>query len=586
MSTLPIRKQQAPRLSLTPSARWHLGWLKQGPNSWQALLIYSALAALLGRHTLAHMATGCACSEISDAWEVTWPFAWFPHALTHGLNPWYTHAMWNPPGLNAAGITSIPLPAMVLAPVTWLWGALVASNVANLGAPVVTAWATYHLCRYVSKDRAAALVGGATLGFGTYELLQMSAAHIVVTIVIAPQFAALAVLRYLDGNIGRKRLIAELTVCFVVQLFSSSEIFFTMTAFGVALLLIGYALGSPEIRTRLRSLVIPLVIAYAVTAVLSADYLYWILKSPKYAIGIGSSFSTDLLDYFIPTTKTWIGGSGFHSAYALFDVGAENGAYLGVPLILITVRWICTHWQLRVARFLTAAICLSILWTFGPTLHVAGQPTISMPYRLLSGLPLFNMVLDSRIAVYTGLLAAVILSLWLADRRSPGGGRWKPLLKWIVALAAAAFVLPNFVDINPGYNSTRPTPTFFATNMYRSYLKPGANVFPIEWGFYSPSLMWQAQDGIYYNLASGYFTPTPLKTWLGDGTTTTVNDLWYNTPRRGDGAGLRSILIRRHVDDVVVTETGMGTWKKALRGAGLRNPIHVGEIYLYKGPWR
>src|SRR6202000_1457577 len=120
-----------------------------------------------------------------------------------------------------------------------------------------------------------------------------------------------------------------------------------------------------------------------ITAVLSADYLYWILKSPKYAIGIGSSFSTDLLGYFIPTTKTWIGGSGFHSAYTLFDTGAENGAYLGVPLILITVRWICTHWQLRVSRFLTAALCVSILWTFGPTLHVAGQPTIWMPYRLL-----------------------------------------------------------------------------------------------------------------------------------------------------------------------------------------------------------
>lgn len=92
----------------------------------------------------------------------------------------------------------------------------------------------------------------------------------------------------------------------------------------------------------------------------------------------------------------------------------------------------------------------------------------------------------------------------------PRGGPLETNREWIVAIKAAAFVLPNFIDINPGCNSTRPIPTFFATDMYRSYLKPGANVLPVEWGFYSPSLMWQAQDGIYYNLASGYFTPTPL----------------------------------------------------------------------------
>jgi hypothetical protein len=585
MSSSLIREQQLRRLSLALPVKRGFRWVKESPVGWQAIIVYTAAALLFGRHTVAHMATGCSCSQISDSWEATWPFAWFPYALTHGLNPWYTHALWNPPGFNTAGITSFPLPALVLAPVTWLWGPLVSANVVNLGAPVVTAWATYHLCLYVSKDRAAALLGGATLGFGTYVLLQMSASHIIMTIVVAPQFAALAGLRYLDGAIGRRRVVVELVLCFIIQLFTSSEIFFTMTVFGLVLLVLGYALGTPELRRGLRGLVFPLVIAYAITAVVSADYLYWILKSPKYAVGIGNGFSTDLLGYIVPTTKTWIGGQSFHSVYALFDVGAENGAYLGVPLILITVRWICTHWQLRSSRFLAAAICISILWTLGPTLHVAGQSTIWLPYRVISGLPLFNMVLDSRIAMYTGLLAAVTLTLWLSERRKKPADQWRRPLKWVAALVAAAFVLPNLVDINAGYNSTRAIPAFFATNTYRSYIARGANVLPIEWGFYSPSLMWQAEDANYYNLANGYFTPTPPQTWLDGSSTATVNDLWNNTPHSGDGPVLRSILISRHVDDVVVSSSAMVLWKQVLRRAGLRQPVHVGGIYLYKGPW-
>jgi hypothetical protein len=582
MFNLPLRYSESPSLARGRPWKRPFSSIRWRSIGWEAIVVYTLVAVVLGRHTVAHMATGCSCSNIPDSWEATWPFAWFPYALTHGLNPWYTHAMWSPPGFNVAGITSFPLPAMVLAPVTWLWGPLVSANVANLGAPVATGWATYHLCRYVSKDRMAALVGGVTVGFGTYVLLQMSASHIVVTIIIGPQFAAIAVLRYLDGAIGRRRVIAELTLCLIIQLFSSSEVFFTMTVFGAVLLVLGYAFGTRELRAGLRKLIVPILIAYGLTAVVSADYLYWILKAPKYAIGIGEGWTTDLLSYVVPTTKTWIGGSSFSSVYGLFDGGAESDAYLGLPLLLITARWICTHWQLRVSRFLAAAFAVSVLWTLGGTLHLAGKPTIWLPYRLIAGLPLFNEVLQSRTAFYTELLTAVTLTLWLADRRERQGSRHRPFVKWIAGLTAAFFVFPNLVDINVGYESTRLTPAFFASDMYRNYIKPGARVFTINWGYTSPSLIWQAQDDMYYQLAGGYFTPNPPPDWE---VSPTINDLWFNTPQPGDGAGLRSILIQRHVDDVVITPIALAQWQQVVRAAGLRRPVYVGGIYLYRKPW-
>ena len=34
-----------------------------------------------------------------------WSFAWWPHALLHGENPFVTHAIWAPSGLNLAWTT-------------------------------------------------------------------------------------------------------------------------------------------------------------------------------------------------------------------------------------------------------------------------------------------------------------------------------------------------------------------------------------------------------------------------------------------------------------------------------------------------
>jgi hypothetical protein len=565
-----------------PSVKTVLRRLKESPVGWEAIIIYSVVAVVLGRHTIAHAGSVFPGINIPDSWELNWPFEWFPYALIHGLNPWYTHAMWAPTGLNMAAATSFPLLALVFTPITLIWGPLVSANIASLGATVLTGWATYLLCRYVSKDRAAALIGGATVGFGSYVLLQMWAGHALMTVFFCPQFAALAVLRYLDGAIGQRRVTVELALCLVVEMYISTEIFATMTLFGGILLLLGYAFGTSHIRAQLRTLIFPLVIAYGVTLVLSAYYLYWLLKgTPAYAAGIGAKFPTDALGYLVPTNLTWIGGRQFASVYQLFDWdSAESDAYLGLPLILISLRWLCTRLQTRRARFLAVAAAISVLWTLGSTLYVAGKPTIWLPYRLVSGLPLIKLILEGRMAVYTELLAAVILTLWLADRSRASS--MKRAMKWAAALLAPICLIPNLVNINTYLQQNRSIPTFFATDIYRSYIKRGATILPISWGFDSPSLMWQADDDLYYNLASGYFTLSFPPGWTA---TQTVTDLWNNQPQAGDGPGLRTVLEQHHVDDVVVDLGDFSAWKRTLQAAHLGKRLYVGGIYLYRGPW-
>ena len=47
-----------------------------------------------------------------------WALAWWPWALGHLTNPIFSTYLWAPTGVNLAWVTSIPLPSLLLLPVT------------------------------------------------------------------------------------------------------------------------------------------------------------------------------------------------------------------------------------------------------------------------------------------------------------------------------------------------------------------------------------------------------------------------------------------------------------------------------------
>ena len=57
-------------------------------------------------------------SSQGDMTLFVWCVGWVPHALTHGLNPFYSNAMFAPIGLNLAQTTEAPLLGLIAAPFT------------------------------------------------------------------------------------------------------------------------------------------------------------------------------------------------------------------------------------------------------------------------------------------------------------------------------------------------------------------------------------------------------------------------------------------------------------------------------------
>jgi hypothetical protein len=485
-------------------------------------------------------------------------------------------AMWTPAGINLAGATGVPFLAFAFAPVTWLWGPIVAYNLAVILAPVTAGCAMFWLCRHITRSAWAALIGGAIYAFSSFEISQTSG-HLHLIYTCFQPLLLLCVLKYVEGEISRRRLALWVTPLLLAQFLTSTEIFAMGVILGVVALACAFALLGPEVRARLRSSLPPLAFALFVTLALMAFYIHDEIHAPAYAKNLGPLFyNTDVLSFLTPMPYTWIGGPVFQSVTGLFQAGpGETNAYIGVPMVILVLRYLFTRWNLRSTRLLSAMLAVVTLWVLGPRLYVAGKPTIWLPYSLFDSLPGFNQMLQGRVAVFLVLLSAVVVAKWLASPRHR-----QVWLRWGTAALAVAFVLPNLVNVAPSYAGTWLNPVFFKTDLYKRYLRPGENIMPILWGGFSESPMWQAEDHMYWNMANGYFRITPPAGW-GNRLT---SDLWSNTPGPLDGRRLRTFVRAHGVQAVIVTDDEMAKWGPTVWAAHLGSGVNVGGVTLFRVP--
>src|ERR687884_1641604 len=118
-------------------------------TSLAALAGYAAVSfAFFGWRLLPHpgrMLVGA--DQQNDAEIFIWSFAWWPHAILNGLNPFFSRVVYAPTGINLAWVTSVPALAIAFSPVTLLFGPSAAYNAAAVLLPALSAWTAFLLCR-------------------------------------------------------------------------------------------------------------------------------------------------------------------------------------------------------------------------------------------------------------------------------------------------------------------------------------------------------------------------------------------------------------------------------------------------------
>jgi hypothetical protein len=516
---------------------------RRGGQHLLALLVYACLSlAMFGPWILGRMRTWFLSASTQDGSIFIWMFRWWPHAITHGVNPLYTTAAWAPHGINLTWVTSIPGPAVIASPVTAVFGPFFSFNLVELAAPALAAWTAYLLCRHLVGSFLPALAGGFFFGFSPYLIDEFGQGHPNLSLVFLVPLAAYLVVRLLDGSLPARTVIPLLGLVLGTQLYISTETFATLTLMGAVFALIGLAAG-PVWRRRLRAAAGPVAAAYAVAVVLGIPLIYGVLAWPRPykpilfgTIGHGAQGAGDFLRYFIPGRFTLLWDSSHWGGYG-------NPWYLGIPLIALLIVFAVTERRQRATWVLLAGLLVTLVLSIGDTLAVFGAHIL--PWRLAATLPLLNSAQPGRLVVYAFLVIAVIVARWLARPR-------RPVLRWAVAAAAALVILPNF----PGnvWASRVPVPAFLAQGTYHRYLRPGEIVWIVD-PHHNRQMIWQERTHFSFRLAGGFFGVTPaglpdpaMQAHLGTGAITGASV-----------ADVRAFLASHRVGAVLVAEQPPGS---------------------------
>jgi hypothetical protein len=464
-----------------------------------AASIYLGFAVLIFGHDLLAGLSAVHLGRGPDPTFFMWLLKWWPHALALHANPFISPNVWAPDGLNLAWETAIPLASLAMAPVTNLLGPVVSYNLLCMLCPALAGWTAFVLARHIGTRWHAALVAGYLFGFSSYMLSEMTGGHPALMLIFpVPLFAMIALKAYAQ-EIKPAAFAALAALLIVVEFLLSAEIAATMEVFGGIALLLAWYLTDNSRRKRVESLIVPLMLANAGAVVFLAPYLYCMFAYgvPRAAINSPAAFSTDLLNFIVPTRTVQIGAIAPLEAIAASFPGniGEAGGYIALPLLLIAALYGRAHWQETATRWLFLMLAIIAVAELGPRLHAGGITMIGMPWKLATHLPLLGNALPARFSMYASLIIAMVVALWLSrDAISLP-------IRWTLIVLVMVFSLPNLAP--QAFTAAVDLPPFFASPLYRSYLKPNETVLVLPFGITGSSMLWLAQTDMYFRMAGG-----------------------------------------------------------------------------------
>jgi hypothetical protein len=478
------------------------GWLL-------VLIVYLALGVLFWWHAWWGGASVSIPSGSGDPDQGVWFLAWALHALENGNNPFFTHALYAPQGVNLLANTSVLALGVLLAPVTALFGPIVAFNVAVTLAPVASALAAFFLIRRYARWEPAAFVGGLCYGFGPFVATDLRFGHLNLTFLAIPPLIFLVLDELLVRERRPKRHLGVLLgLLVIIQFFVSTELL-AITAIIALIAVVGLALRyRHHVRERARRAAADLLTAFVVAAVGLAYPIWVVVAGPRHITG--PVFRN--LDNVTSTVFASVVPNG--ERVGVLFVSGGNGAYLGAPLLLLLVvaLWV---WR-RQPALRAAAVMAAIAYvaSLGPTLYITRASTgIPLPGRVLQHLPLLSSIVPTRFGAFVDLFVGMALAIVL-DRVHAGdfgeltgrlGSFRVPLAAASAAVAVVAVVPLLLVPPWPYAVRHVVEPSVFRQRIFTT-LAPGSEVReypPVLFSDAGP-LLWQAVGGIGYELADGY----------------------------------------------------------------------------------
>ncbi|HVA83355.1 MAG TPA: hypothetical protein VNF28_00490 [Candidatus Binataceae bacterium] len=507
-----------------------------------ALLIYLGLSTLFFGRAPGGGLSSFYVGNGPDPPQSIWFLAWWAHAVAGRVNPFFTHAVWAPGGFNLAWTANIPLAATLMLPVTRTLGAVAAYNILCLLCPAMAGWAAFVLCRHIVREFAPALLGGLVFGFSPYLVCKLLG-NINLALVPTLPLAVYLTLRALDGTMRRRTFVVLLALVLGAQFLLFIEIFATMTMSAAIAIAIALLVTREGDRGRVRSLIAPIALSYALAIAALAPYFYYLFAFgfPHGTIWPTDTGSIDLLNFLVPVPTNALGRLDAMRAISVnFRAGIyDTDAYLGLTLVAaIATAW--RRWHEPAVRLLILFAAAIGVLAMGSWMQVDGHFIAPMPWMIVSALPLIAKAMPARLTVYLFLAIAILCAMWMSAR--PRGASDHVAVKWLAGALIALSLLPS---LDASFWATAlATPEFFSAGLYRQYLRPDETVVILPYGFEGDGMLWQALSAFRFRMAGGYTgfappIPAEYERWP-------IVDALYEVAPIPDAGGQFKAFLKRH----------------------------------------
>ncbi len=508
-----------------------------------AIVCFAVPAVILWWHVWAGHPSStltCGCGDpAQQVWFTAWP-AW---AVEHLHNLFFSGAVNVPDGANLLSNTSGTLVGVALAPVTWLFGPVTATNVALTLAPALSAWGCFAAIRPLVTWKPAAIPAALVYGYSSAMVTSLVFGHVSVTVLVLPPFLFTTLHEIVvrqQHSVRRDGLV--LAALLVAQFLISPEVLVMCGLLAVVGLVAVVAAGWRHVRARARHAVRALGLAVGVTAVLLAYPAWYGVAGPQSVSGT--------LFYLAPISGVPLSGvivpgpyEAFANAYVRFGgylgrIGPPPD-YVGGGVALAAVGSAVVARRRPLTWLLVFMSAVSLLLALGGALLLTPSSLthVWLPWRALSKLPILKEILADQFAPFLALFVAFLLAVgldafYVASRRPIARTRRLHARRtsWIAShltlVTAAVTTLVGVVALVPVF-VTFDVPFTVVPVRIPAYIRqvapglPTGTVLltvPFAVSGSTQPMLWQAVDDMDFRLAGAALkTPNALGGPVGQG---------------------------------------------------------------------
>jgi hypothetical protein len=310
-----------------------------------------------------------------DTASYVWGFWWVAHQVTHLGNPWFTSQMAAPVGVQLGFHTLIPLPGLLLTPVTLIFGPSASYNLLVLITPGLLCYAMYRAARLWLPSATGAIAAGAFFGLSAM-LTQQDWYH--VNIALGAVFLPMA----LEASV-RLRRTPGLRQAVILGLVMGAAVLTDQESAVLAAIVTGLTLLPWLVRHPSWAKLRPAALAVVIGAVLASPQLLVMTQEAVFAHARGGlaidphllavsykQYGIGLPGMFTPTPR--VADFGLASLAGPFLHGRDNEGLpmFGVILTVLALFGLAVSWRRRSAWLLAALWAGCAILALGTSLWI------------------------------------------------------------------------------------------------------------------------------------------------------------------------------------------------------------------------